>query len=112
VTLMARRLFVAFHGGANYSPETDATEYSSLRAASAEYHERGRRSYFPCWGDPTYVDERGRHHGGFAWYVHDDDDPRLTTDDDGATVFDTVDAYPDVELTIGPRGGHRWERVS
>lgn len=106
-------LYVNLHGGANYARSAEAERYPSLAAAAAEYDRRHRDSYYPCWGDPSVHDQLndGRFHAGFAWYV-DEDDPSviLTADDAGNVLFDTTDQYPDRELTVGPRGGLRWER--
>lgn len=106
------RLYVALHGGASYSHPTEADEYPSLAAAAAEYDRRHHDWRYPCWGDPAVGDltNDGRFYAGFAWYVNDDH-PAVSGDrDDNATILDSVGMYPDRELTVGPRGGLKWER--
>lgn len=107
------RLYVALHG-AGYSHPEHADEYDSLEQAAREYESRRFQSYYPCWGDPSYADATndGRWHAGMAWYV-DDEHPAVSLnpeDHTGRRMLDTCDMYPDRELTVGPRGGLRWER--
>jgi len=99
-------VYVAFDGGASYSPETIASEYPSLRAAIAEYRDRGSNSYFPCWGDPRChdYDERGRRYVAYGYLTVPNG---AFADVDGP--MDTHDVYPDVVLVEGPRGGLSWE---
>lgn len=118
-------LYVNLHGGSSYAHDNIAVRYDSLAEAAADWddfrrsngHRRvldrasGEYVYAPCWGDMagwSWAEGR-REHAGFAWYV-DDDDPGLSVNEHGITVFDTTDQYPDRELTVGPRGGLRWER--
>jgi hypothetical protein len=120
---MTTRLYVALHGGANYSSPTMACEFKSLREALVEWDSRARSGYSfkhldresgewvfcPCWGDPAWcANNDGRYHAGMAWYV-DDDHPGVS-DGPVGKLFDSTDEYPDRELTVGPRGGLRWER--
>lgn len=107
---MTVKLFVALHGGASYSHPTDADEYPSLEAAAREYENRRHDRYYPCWGDPSVFDSNneGRYYCGFAWYVADDH-PGIRVDGE-ELILDSTDMYPDRELTVGPRGGLRWER--
>lgn len=104
-------LFVNLHGGANYAHSDRADEYPSLEAAAREYHRRSYDRYYPLWGDPSVYDSNneGRFYAGFAWYVPADD-PDVIVAEDGTRTFSTIDNYPDRELTVGPRGGLRWER--
>lgn len=117
-------LYVNLHGGSSYAHDNIAVRYDSLGEALRDWadrrampsfrhddRERNERVFCPCWGDMAGWSwaEGGREHAGFAWYV-DDDDPGLSVNEHGITVFDTTDQYPDRELTVGPRGGLRWER--
>lgn len=117
---MTTRLYVALHGGASYSPPEVAVEYRSLLAAAQDWADRrdcqhtrhfiadqNEYLFCPCWGDSSVYDD-DRQHAGFAWYV--DDDHPAVSDGPAGKLLDSVDMYPDRELTVGPRGGLRWER--
>lgn len=122
---MTTRLYVALHGGASYSFPDTAAEYASLREAADEWDSRRRSGYSfkhldrehnhyvycPGWGDSGVYGQTndGRDHAAFAYWVPDGD-PDLSINEHGVTVFSTCDNYPDRELTVGPRGGLRWER--
>lgn len=105
------RLFVNLHGGASYSRGPEAEEFSSLRSAEREYERRRFDSYYPCWGDPAANDmtNDGRFSAGLAWYVNDDHESVQINPITGEVWLDSTDMYPDRELTVGPRGGLRWE---
>ena len=117
-------LFVNLHGGASYRMSSEAAEYASLAEAAEDWDSRertgyswkhldrvrGERVFCPCWGDRSVYDGE-RQHAGFAWYVDPDTFPgEITVSPSGHRVIDTTDMYPDRELTVGPRGGLRWER--
>lgn len=113
---MTRVLFVALHGGANYASPDTAEEFRSLAQAAREYDSRRYQRYYPCWGDPGWADYNndGRAHAGFAYFVGPDDpewaDVSTESDAHGGRVLTSLDLYPNYELTVGPRGGLRWER--
>lgn len=103
------RLRVALYGGYNYGDPDETFEVESLSEARAMWEDRvasnGARKceyrradgtveffYSPCWGESAPGDAAAD-----AWYV-DDDSP------------DPIGTYPDRRLTVGPRGGLRWER--
>lgn len=120
---MTVKLFVALHGGASYAAPDTAIEYRSLEAAAQDWADRRDHQhtrhfdaehnefvFCPCWGDPSVYGQTndGRYHAGMAWYVNDDH-PAVRQGPVGL-LLDTCDMYPDRELTVGPRGGLRWER--
>lgn len=110
---MTVKLFVALHGGCNFSHDTRATEFASLAAAEREYDRRLHHSFWPNWGDPGVADftNDGRVHAGRAWYVDlEQHHEPAVPDEYGRLTIDTTDMYPDRDLTRGPRGGLRWER--
>lgn len=97
-------------GGYSYSWGETADEYPSLRSALEDWADRRRTQrtpdglYCPTWGDVPWPEPGERTTVGLAWYPcpHRDHDPN---------ECNLVESYPDAILTLGPRGGLRWEWV-
>lgn len=80
-------LYAIFYGGHSYAVPTEPETFPHFKAATDAFRDRvqGHDRFYPC------VDSSAVMH---LYHF----DPR----DDGA-------AYPDVELSVGPRGGVRWQ---
>lgn len=88
------RVTMFFHGGSSYAPfdtldPRDAEEFATLAAAKSAFESRADRSdpYYPCVESPA------------AWICK------------GPAARNIGAEYPDLILTLGPRGAVRCERA-